>query len=218
MRRVILLVLAAAVVVCGCRSTPETNDRAEVNRLLKLLDSPDEGTRMRAAAVLVSLEGEPARKAITRRLHRRTEPEVRAALALALEVRPREEFLTQLITMLSDPDDAVAPAAAKALAAYDYDLIAKPLLGIATDRVAPERARRFAIEILGRTGRADVVPTLIELFGEEKLHDVVVAGLKHVTRQDLDELQKWRYWWDANKDRTQIQFSAFCSESNCKLE
>jgi HEAT repeat protein len=183
---------------------PAPGPAQDVARLREVLYSRDHPRNQGQAALLLVQDRSAEAAAVVRQGLRQTDaPEVFLALAGALRLGRDRRFAGALLAALSSAKPAVRQAAAETLACLaDADLVAR-LRAVAADSGAEMAARQAAFVALGRSGRQDAVPVLIEQLASESesLCQAAAEALADLTGQNLGtDPDPWRRWWEQHKD------------------
>jgi HEAT repeat protein len=183
---------------------PAPSPVQDVARLREVLYCRDHPRNQGQAALLLVQDRSAAAGAVVRQgLHQTDIPEVFLALAAALRLDRDRRFAGELLAGLSSAKPAIRQAAAETLACLaDADLVAR-LHAVAADSRAETPTRQAALAALGRSGRQDAVPILIERLASESepLCQAAAEALAELTGQDLgSEPAPWRRWWEQHKD------------------
>ncbi len=153
--------------------------------------------------MLVQTAGADAEKLVRQGLQQTEDAEVFLALAAAVRVARDGRYLDELLPALSVNRPGVRQAAAEALAVLPRPELLARLRTVAADPRADPGARQAAVWTLGRCGRKDAVPVLLEhLAGkQEGLRRAAAEALADLTGQNLGTDPKhWEAWWARHKD------------------
>jgi len=140
----------------------------------------------------------------------------RAALALARELQPDEDWMRASILPLLEagPELGLAGSAARLFARPDCRWAVEPLLDIVARRAALRPGGRVdsnAVEVcqaLASIGDARAIPAMIALIDSDNTHDTIHGvggrGLAKLTGVSYDESHDgawWHEWWASNQAR-----------------
>jgi HEAT repeat protein len=205
-------VFALATLLPFAESPPRPVPDHDVARLRELLYCRDHPRNQGQAALLLAQDGSAEARALVRQALRQTDaPEVFLALAGALRLGRDRRFAGELLAALSSSKPAIRQAAAETLACLaDADLVDR-LGAVAADNRAETPTRQAALVALGRSGRREAVPILIEQLssstegrqaGEgEPLGQAAAEALADLTGRNLgSDPASWRRWWEQHKD------------------
>lgn len=122
------------------------------------------------------------------------------------------DVLDPIVLRVFDAEPRVrraARAAARAFAEGHPQEIVERLEVVVVDRASSLERRVQAIEALGEMREALAVPALVPALEDPDAQVVSAAraALTAIARQDFGPAaQKWRAWWDANKDRHRLEW------------
>ncbi len=126
------------------------------------------------AKALGSPADDAAFAALTKAFSREKKQPIRFLLADAIGQTRREEAVDALAEALTDKDDIVASAAARAMARIPSPLAIDELINALGDLEKAKGRRRQMLEVL--------------------------AAIRNLTGEDMQDAVDWRNWWDGNRD------------------
>lgn len=159
-----------------------------------------------AALLLVQSHLDGAEKAVRDGLLGTENLGVFLALAAAVRLHQDRRFLEELLAALSIGRPAIRDAAAQTLAVLSNPHLTKRLQELAADRRADLAVRQAALWTLGRGGRKQAVPILLDyLTGDsELLRRAAAAALRDLSGQDFAlDVRRWQSWWQRHKEMSQ---------------
>ncbi len=206
------LVLGAGVAAGQSRPVGLTaQEQLELHTLARQLTEPGRSAQTKHEAALILL-GKPQPLAIetlqaclasTDAAQRPAR--IAVARAIALTGAGGADYAEPLLGMLADTDADVRAAAADALATYKDAGVLEALAQLSHDQQAAPESRLAAIAALSRMLDKRAVDTLMGLLEtpEGPVHTAASAGLARLTgiRGFGDDVQRWRAWWQQNKDK-----------------
>jgi HEAT repeat protein len=168
-----------------------------------LHDRRDPAGQSQAALLLVQCPTDDAESAVRQALEQTEDVDVFTALAGAVRLCRDGRFAEELLAALRSVRPAVRQAAAEALAVLPYADLTARLKEVAADDKLELPVRQAALWVLGRSGRKDAVPALMEQLdgGNEALQGCAADALAELAGQDFGvDAARWREWWDRHKD------------------
>jgi HEAT repeat protein len=190
--------LFAAQVEGGRSSGPEPAHLAEM-----LYDRHQPGGQNQAALLLVQDLSPQAENAVREGLQQTGDAEVFLALASAVRLCQDSRFLDELLAALAAPKPGIRQAAAATLAVLPEPRLVERLQAITEDGKADLAVRQAAVWALGRCGRKQAAPVLLELLAgdNEALRRAAADALTDLSGQSFGpDTERWRAWWDRHKD------------------
>ncbi len=182
-------------------ATPSAADPARLQETLH--DRSDPAGQSQAALLLVQCPTDDAECAVRQALEQTEDVDVFTALAGAVRLCQDGRFAEELLAALRSARPSVRQAAAEALAVLPHLDLTKRLKEIANDDTLELPVRQAALWVLGRSGRMDAVPVLLEqLEGDnEALQGGAADALAELAGQSFGvDPARWREWWDRHKD------------------
>jgi HEAT repeat protein len=174
-----------------------------------LHDHRDPAGQNQAALLLVQCSTEDAECAVRQALEQTEYVDVFTALAGAVRLCQDGRFVSELLSALRSVRPAVRQAAAEALAVLPHADLTKRLKEIADNAKLELPVRQAALWVLGRSGRKDAVPVLLEqLEGDnEALQGCAADALAELAGQSFGvDPTRWREWWDRQKNLSNEQW------------
>ena len=197
------ILLALGLMTPGAEPTAPA-PAADPARLQETLhDRRDPAGQSQAALLLVQCPTDDAENAVRQALEQTEDVDVFTALAGAVRLCQDGRFAEELLAALRSARPAVRQAAAEALAVLPHLDLTKRLKEIADDANQELPVRQAALWVLGRSGRMDAVPALLEqLDGDnEALQGGAADALAELAGQNFGvDPARWREWWDRHKD------------------
>ncbi|HZY84078.1 MAG TPA: HEAT repeat domain-containing protein, partial [Gemmataceae bacterium] len=179
---------------------PADLDVAPLQEMLHDRQSPR--GQSQAALLLVQSAAPGAEAAIRAGLKAPQDADTFLALAGAVRLCRDGRFTAELLAALSVSRPTVRQAAAEALAVLaDADLVRR-LAAVAADEAADLAARQAALWALGRCGRKQAAPVLLDQLAgaHEALRRAAAAALADLSGQDYGvDAARWRAWWGRHK-------------------
>ncbi len=180
---------------------PET-DPARLQETLR--DRRDPAGQSQAALLLVQCPTEDAESAVRQALEQTEEVDVFSVLAGAVRLCQDDRFAEELLAALRSGRPPVRQAAAEALAVLPHSDLTRRLKETAADDKLELPVRQAALWVLGRSGRKDAIPILLEHLegNNEALQGGAADALADVAGQGFSA---WtppagREWWGRHKD------------------
>ena len=174
-----------------------------------LHDHADPAGQSQAALLLVQCPTDDAECAVRQALGQTEEADVFAALAGAVRLCQDDRFAEELLAALRSVRPPVRQAAAEALAVLPHTDLTQRLRETAADDKLELPARQAALWVMGRSGRKDAVPVLLEqLEGDnEALQGCAADALAELAGQSFGvDAGRWREWWGRHKDLANEQW------------
>ena len=168
-----------------------------------LRDRSDPAGQSQAALLLVQCLSEDAESAVRQGLEQTEEVDVFTALAGAVRLCQDDRFAEELLSALRSARPAIRQAAAEALAVLPHADLTHRLQETAADDKLELSVRLAALWVMGRSGRRDAVPVLLEhLEGDnEALQSGAADALAELAGQSFSvDGARWRQWWDRHKE------------------
>ncbi|HVS37242.1 MAG TPA: HEAT repeat domain-containing protein [Gemmataceae bacterium] len=191
----------------GDPARPSDADPARLQETLH--DHRDPAGQSQAALLLVQCTSDDAENAVRQALEQTEEVDVFTALAGAVRLCQDGRFADQLLSALRSVRPAVRQAAAEALAVLPHADLTQRLKEVADDPKLELPVRQAALWVLGRSGRKDAVPVLLDhLEGDnEALQSSAADALAETAGQSYGvDAVRWREWWDRHKDLSSEQW------------
>jgi HEAT repeat protein len=126
-----------------------------------------------------------------------------SAVAGAVRICRDDRFADELLDALRSVRPAVRQAAAEALAVLPHADLTRRLKEVAEDATLELPVRQAALWVLGRSGRKDAVPVLLDQLGgdNEALQGCAADALAELAGQDFGaDAARWREWWGRHKE------------------
>jgi HEAT repeat protein len=180
---------------------PPEADPARLQETLR--DRRDPAGQSQAALLLVQCPTEDAENAVRQALEQTEEVDVFSVLAGAVRLCQDDRFDEELLAALRSVRPLVRQAAAEALAVLPHADLTSRLKETAADDKLELPVRQAALWVLGRSGRKDAAPILLEhLDGEnEALQNCAADALAELAGQNFGvDAARWREWWGRHKD------------------
>ena len=174
-----------------------------------LHDRRDPAGQSQAALLLVQCPTDDAECAVRQALEQTEDVDVFTALAGAVRLCQDGRFAEELLAALRSVRPAVRQAAAEALAVLPHADLTNRLKEVANDARLELPVRQAALWVLGRSGRKDAVPALLEQLGgdNEALQGCAADALAELAGQNFGvDPARWREWWDRHKDLSNEQW------------
>jgi HEAT repeat protein len=191
-------------------SSPSRAPDIDPARLQETLhDRRDPAGQSQAALLLLQCPAEDAECAVRQALEQTEEVDVFTALAGAVRLCQDDRFADQLLSALRCVRPAVRQAAAEALAVLPHVDLTHRLKDVAADDKLELPVRQAALWVLGRSGRKEAVPVLLEqLDGDnEALQGGAADAMAELAGQSFGvDAGRWREWWDRHKDLNNDQW------------
>src|SRR5262249_24166961 len=175
----------------------------DLARLQELLHDHQHPRGQSQAALLLLQSGPDAEKAVRQGLQQTEDTGVFLALAAAVSLGRDGRFADELLTALAVNRPGVRQAAAEALAATATAALVRRLRDVAAEAKAEPATRQAALWALGRSGRKQAFPLLLERLGGdgEALRRAAAAAPPDLTGQDFGaDAARWKGWWERHKD------------------
>ena len=195
------ILLGWGLLLAADPARPPEMDPARLQETLH--DRSDPAGQSQAALLLVQCPSEDAQNAVRQALGQTEEVDVFAALAGAVRLCQDDRFADELLDALRSARPPVRQAAAEALAVLPHADLTQRLQATAADDKLELPVRQAALWVLGRSGRRDAVPVLLEhLEGDnEALQGAAADALAELAGQNFGvDAKRWRDWWDRHKD------------------
>ncbi|HBI46391.1 MAG TPA: hypothetical protein DDY78_26600 [Planctomycetales bacterium] len=180
---------------------PPEADPARLQETLR--DRRDPAGQSQAALLLVQCPTEDAEIAVRQALEQTEEVDVFSVLAGAVRLCQDDRFAEELLAALRSVRPVVRQAAAEALAVLPHAALTSRLKDTAADDKLELPVRQAALWVLGRSGRKDAAPILLEhLEGDnEALQGCAADALADLAGQNFGvDAARWREWWGRHKD------------------
>jgi HEAT repeat protein len=180
---------------------PPEADPARLQETLR--DRRDPAGQSQAALLLVQCPTEDAEIAVRQALEQTEEVDVFSVLAGAVRLCQDDRFAEELLAALRSVRPLVRQAAAEALAVLPHADLTRRLKDTGADDKLELPVRQAALWVLGRSGRKDAAPILLEhLEGDnEALQGCAADALADLAGQNFGvDAARWREWWGRHKD------------------
>jgi HEAT repeat protein len=176
---------------------------ADLSRLQEMLhDEQHPQDQSQAALLLVQNPSDEAQDIVRQGLRQLEAPEVFGALAGAVRANQDDRYAGELLAALAGGRGTVRQTAAETLAAMLDDALLQRMTALVRKEGMDLTARQLALWALGRSGRKQVVPVLLELLseGNEVLRRASASALAELSGLDFGEnVEHWQAWWKRQK-------------------
>ncbi len=168
-----------------------------------LFDRQHARSQSQAALLLIQSKSPEAEQIVRQGLRQTDSPEVFLALAAAVRIQQDARFVDELLIAVGSNRAPVRQAASETLAELNDPNIIVRLQARAENTNHDLAVRQAAIATLGRCGRKGAVIVLFDLLSNdnEAIRRATGDALVELTGQNYGtELDRWRGWWERNKD------------------
>lgn len=149
-----------------------------VEKLLKMLDSDDEGERMQAAWALGNHDDVAITRRLAKKLQEEDVPTVREVVVLSL-MRHRRPESVEVIAELLRSDNAYARNAAIEILRNSGATVVFPVVKQLLEDPDPD-VRLFGVNVLGEVRTGEAADMLCRVLEKEKNINVVAAAIEHL--------------------------------------
>jgi HEAT repeat protein len=177
--------------------------RPEPAHLVEMLyDRQQPAGQNQAALLLVQGPSAEAAQAVREGLRQTGDAEVFLALAAAVRLCQDARFLDELLAALAAPKPGIRQSAAATLAVLPEPSLVRRLQAVAEDAQADLTVRQAAVWTLGRCGRKQAAPVLLELLtgDNDALRRAAADALADLSGQGYGpDPERWRAWWEQHQ-------------------
>lgn len=174
-----------------------------------LADRQDPRGQSQAGLLMLQSSDPEAETAVRQHLRQTDNEESFVALAGAIRLRGDERYTKELLGALGASRPRVRQAAAETLASLPSRDLVNRLATLFRQAGTEQRVRQMVLWTLGRCGRKEAAPVLIEAMEQEseEMRRIAAAALTDLTGQPHGlEIGRWKGWWARHKDYSAEQW------------